>query len=155
MGMEKTMTIMINLINNKNRRIAMKRLFLLLWISSLLFSLNSYAKPISVSLYLQNIKAIKLNEKKKDEIYFSIAEISPGKNNRFYTMPGFVSHKHPHRSGIYPTGSSGHLTLHWDSNHLQKLQHEKLWSLDLRDNQAIEIFVAVVEHDTPEEFNKD
>ena len=52
-------------------------------------------------------------------------------------------------SNAVPLSDAGHLTLHWDSNHLQKLQHEKLWSLDLRDNQAIEIFVAVVEHDTP------
>jgi len=125
----------------------MKRISVLLTISALLFSLSAHAKPIKVSLYLQNIKAIKLNEQSKDEIYFSIAEFSSDKNNRIYTMPGFATQKHRYLSGIYPTGTSGQFVLHWSSNYLRKLQHEKLWSRNLEDKQTVEIFLTVVEHD--------
>lgn len=127
----------------------MKKILLFIVSCCLLLTFNVYAKPITVSLYLKNIKAIKLNERNKDEVYFSIADFSSNKDNRFYTMPGFVTHQHPHFVSLAPTGTGGHIALYWSSKHFKQLKHEKLWSRQLKNNQSVEIYLSVIERDSP------
>jgi hypothetical protein len=93
---------------------------------------------------------LKTNESTSDEIYFSIAEFSSSNKadkDKFYSIPGFITYKHPHYSNVYPINTSQHRALHWDSEKLEQLQPEILWKSNIKDNQSVKIFLSVVEHD--------
>lgn len=120
----------------------------LLFFTLAFFATSGYAKSLDVSLYLNKIQARIQNEKKNDEIYFSIIEYTSAHNaSKYYTMP-YSSHKHRHFSSPH-TSNTGHPIFHWNSSDFHKLNNIRIWSQKLAPGQGVELYLSVVEHDTP------
>ncbi len=90
----------------------------------------TYAKGLTSTLYLNNLKADKTVEKQGDELYFAVTEFpSTGKKGSHVLIPA------------YP--------MYMQSKHLDKVKDLKLWQKTLQPGQSVELVVSLVEHDVP------
>ena len=89
------------------------------------------AEPIHVKLILDKIEQVKVTKAwGGDELYFGIAQFSSDrKQNRFYEVPEFPEA--------------------WVSKNLSHIQNLTLWDMTLKDEQAIQLVVALTERETP------
>ena len=90
---------------------------------------NIYAVPTKVSLILSNIKALSVSEKTGEEVYFTMTHYSN------------IYRPKQDRIPIFPT--------HWLSMHLPTIKDLTLWEYNLQDDEAIQLIVSLIEHDTP------
>lgn len=123
----------------------MKRLLILLTL--FLLSFSAMAKPLSVSLYIEKIKAIELNEKSGDEIYMVISEFYSGGKSNYYLFPDSSAYKN-NKNLITPTRIERPVA-YWKSDMLHKINNLQIWNHKLKDNEGVEIIVSFVERDAP------
>lgn len=102
----------------------------LFWILTFLILPIAHAdENVRLILKLDTIEKIKSQEKRGDELYFSITEYSSLEKARHYQVPDF------------PT--------HWLSDHLDKVKDVTLWKKTLKNDEAVELIISLVERDFP------
>ena len=90
---------------------------------------NSQKAVTQFRLELGEIQVVKESEVGGDEVYISVAEYSN------YGKPQY------HRIPSYPT--------YWLSRHLTSVKNVHLWHHDLKDGDAVQLIVSVIERDLP------
>lgn len=93
------------------------------------FLTPAYAKDVKPALVLQDIQAVKLNEKKGDEVYINVTEYLPDGKSKSTNIPV--------------------LPLAWGSKDLSKVKELKLWDAKMTNGQAADVIVTFVEQDNP------
>lgn len=98
-------------------------------LSLVFFISNVYAKDFHPTIVLQDLQAIKLNEKKGDEVYINVTEYLPnGKSNSTnIPLPPFA----------------------WASKDLPKVKDLKLWNTTLAEGQSADVIITFIEQDNP------
>jgi hypothetical protein len=113
----------------------MKRIFGVLCLFWLSFSLHAQPEEITASLFLESIKAIKQSEN-QDELYFEMMVFRPKKNMELLTIPP--------------------RPVHWPASVLKNLNHILLWQGPLKEGETVSVVVSLIESDNsifdPDDF---
>ena len=101
---------------------------LLILITSLCCS-YIYAKDLKVNVQLKKIVVEALSEKHGDELYFSVTKYSNKKESTQKRIP------------MFPT--------HWLSKNLDTIKNIKLWEDTIQKDEAVQLIISLIEHDSP------
>lgn len=105
----------------------MKRLLLALVLLGAATALH--AKVLQPTIYANQIKMLRTNDKFGDEVYFVVTEYHSDGHSRQYTVP--------------------HYPAHWMSKSLPRMKNVKLWSEPLNEGEGVVVVLELMEQDAP------
>lgn len=85
--------------------------------------------PAAIKLSLMSIEAVRLSEKRGDEIYFDILEFGDDRRPKHYHVPSY-----PH---------------HWPSSILSKIKNVPLWQGQANEQGKLTLIVSMLDKDAP------
>lgn len=116
-------------------------------LAALALSVPGQAKEIEVTL--NSIKNVVANERGDDELYINVTAFHSDGKFTTYTVPGGDKPTLGHYGSRFPAGPPRIPQAYWPAKALSKVKDIPLWKGDVTKDSAVQLVVALVEHDIP------